>query len=71
MKKYILISVLIFASPAMAQQQSPAEQVLAAKLMQELQSALACSADVISLRVELSKAQAKVKELEDAKEKGK
>ena len=64
MLKYML-PLCLFASPCLAQQQqSPGEQALGAKLMQELQSGLNCNAQLISVQAELAKANARIKELE-------
>jgi hypothetical protein len=45
-------------------QQTPSEQALGAKLMQEIQGGLICNASLISVQAELAKAQARIKELE-------
>lgn len=62
MKRLIFIATII-ATPVLAQQ-SPAEQVLSTKLLQELQASLSCSTDAIILKADLAKAQARIKELE-------
>jgi hypothetical protein len=69
MKKVLFASVLLLPNVVLAQQlPSPNEQALGNKLMQEIQGSLTCSASVISLQAELTKAQARVKELEASKE---
>lgn len=50
--------------PASAQQQSPNEQALSAKLIQEIQGSLNCSANLISVQADLAKVNARIKELE-------
>lgn len=62
--KRIAILALFFAFPAWAQQQTPSEQALGTKLMQEIQGGLNCSASLIALQAELAKAQARIKEFE-------
>lgn len=75
MKVFITGLFLLIATSALAQQPdpgqgkleiktTPGEQALGAKLMQEIQSGLNCSASLISVRAELEKAQARIKELE-------
>lgn len=60
----VLLSVTAPRSCAHAQQQSPVEQAIGAKLMQEIQSGLNCSVSLITAQAELAKAQARIKELE-------
>lgn len=55
---------LLVATSALAQQQTPGEQALGAKLMQELQSGLNCGTSLISVQRELETAKARIKELE-------
>ena len=64
--KRLAIFVLIFASPALAQQQQPtaAEQALGQKLFKEMQEGVNCSVNLISVQAELAKANARIKELE-------
>lgn len=64
MKKVLVMALLLVSAPAFAQQQTPGEQALGAKLMQELQSGLNCSGTLISVQRELEAAKAKIKELE-------
>lgn len=75
MRSFIIGLSLLVATSALAQQSdpgqgkleiktTPGEQALGAKLMQEIQSGLNCSASLISVRAELEKAQARIKELE-------
>lgn len=70
--KYILIAAIFLPVSALAQQQAstPSEQAMGTKLLQEIQIGLNCSADLILLRSELAKEQARIKELE-AKDKPK
>ncbi len=62
----ILVIVALSATSATAQQQtpSPAEQALGQKVMQEVQAAVSCSANLISVQADLAKANARIKELE-------
>lgn len=65
MRAFIIALALLASSAAFAQQQqTPGEQALGAKLMQELQGGLNCSANLIGAQAELAKAQARIKELE-------
>lgn len=64
MKIFIVGLSLVAATPVLAQQQTPSEQALGTKLMQEIQGGLNCSASLIALQAELTKAQARIKELE-------
>lgn len=64
MRAFIIALALLASSAAFAQQQTPGEQALGTKLMQELQSGLNCSANLIGAQAELAKAQARIKELE-------
>lgn len=69
MKKILILAAGLLATPALAQQQQTSgEQALAAKLMQELQGGLNCSASLISVQADLAKAQARLKELEPKSE---
>jgi hypothetical protein len=52
------------ASAQQHQQQTPSEQALGTKLLQEIQGGLMCNASLISAQAELAKAQARLKELE-------
>jgi hypothetical protein len=63
-KALIIGLSLLATTAALAQQQTPNEQALGTKLMQEIQGGLNCSASLITLQAELAKAQARVKELE-------
>lgn len=67
MRLFVLLAVLLLASPGLAQQQTPSEQALGTKLLQEIQGGLSCSADLIAVRAELVKANARIKELEEKK----
>lgn len=64
MKVFIIALSLFIATSALAQQQTPSEQALGTKLMQEIQGGLNCSASLISAQAELAKAQARIKELQ-------
>jgi hypothetical protein len=65
----IIIALLFVAVAAHAQQQpSPNEQAMGAKLMQEIQQGLSCSASLIGVQAELAKANAGIKELEKPKD---
>jgi hypothetical protein len=61
--------LLTTAASAQQHQQTPSEQALAAKLLQEIQGGLTCNASLLSVQAELAKAQARVKELEPKQEK--
>lgn len=71
MRVVILALSLLIATSALAQQQTPSEQALGTKLMQEIQGGLNCSASLITAQAELTKAQARIKELEAKAEKPK
>lgn len=72
MKKSILVVTLLASTCVSAQQVPPAsEQALGAKLMQEIQGGLNCSASLITVQAELAKTQARIKELETKPEKPK
>lgn len=60
----VIVLVAMIATPAFGQQPSPNEQALGAKLMEEFQRGLTCSAGLIEARAELAKAQARIRELE-------
>lgn len=64
MRAFIIGLSLFAVTPALAQQQTPSEQALGTKLMQEIQGGLNCSAGLIALQAELAKAQARIKEIE-------
>lgn len=68
----IIGGMVVGITPATAQpqqqQQSPGEQALGAKLMQEIQGGLNCSANLITVQAELAKANARIKELEPKQE---
>lgn len=57
-------SLIAGNADAQQHQQTPSEQALGAKLMQEIQGGLICNASLISVQAELAKAQARIKELE-------
>lgn len=59
----------LFSTPAFSQQQTPNEQALGVKLMQEIQGGLSCNANLITVQAELVKANARIKELEPKPEK--
>lgn len=62
---FIIVLSLFAATTALAQQQqSPNEQALGTKLMQEIQGGLNCSASLIGMQADLTKANARIKELE-------
>lgn len=62
--KLILIAAIFAASPALAQQATPLEQALGAKLTVEVGAGLQCGVDLINTRAALDKALARIKELE-------
>jgi hypothetical protein len=64
--KRIILAALLISTPALAQQKPPsaAEQALGAKLMQEIQSGLSCSAGLITAQADLVKANERIKALE-------
>lgn len=64
MRLLIITVAVLTATPTFAQQASPNEQALGAKLMIEIQSGLSCSANLIGAQAELAKAQARIKDLE-------
>ncbi len=76
MRVFIIGLSLLVATSALAQtsdpgqgrviqqQASPNEQAMGVKLMQEIQGGLNCSANLIGVQAELTKAQARIKELE-------
>jgi hypothetical protein len=62
-----LLGNLLLTTAASAQQQhqqTPSEQALGTKLLQEIQGSLTCNASLISVQSDLAKAQARLKELE-------
>jgi type IV secretory pathway VirB2 component (pilin) len=63
MARIAIIILLLSASAAFAQQ-TPSEQALGAKLLQEIQGSLTCSTSVIMLQAEIDRARARIKELE-------
>jgi hypothetical protein len=67
--KHLLASLAVLsAAPAFAQQpapSSPNEQALGQKLLAEINSSIACSANLITINQTLTAAQARIKELED------
>lgn len=64
--KRTLLALIFLATPAFAQQPpSVNERAISAKLMAEINAGLSCSASLISTQDELTKAQARIKELED------
>lgn len=65
MKRLIVLVCCLTAGPTFAQQQSsPNEQALGRKLFQEMQLGVSCSAELIAVKAELDKANARIKELE-------
>lgn len=70
MKVFLSLLAVLSAGPAFAEQ-TPGEQALGAKLMQELQTGLNCSAELIGVKADLAKANARIKELEPKKEEAK
>lgn len=65
----LIALLLVLCARTFAQQgPTPGEQALGAKLMQEIQSGINCSAELIGAKIELAKAQARIKELEPKKE---
>lgn len=60
---FVLGSAMVASSQPAAP--PPSEQAIGAKLMREIQDGLQCNVNLISVQVELAKAQARVKELED------
>lgn len=64
MRMAALIVFLGVATPALAQQASPTEQALGAKLMKEINEGLTCNANVIALQAEIVKLQTRIRELD-------
>lgn len=62
--KFIVVFLSLISTAAFAQQATPSEQALSARLLQELQASVNCSTEAIALKTELAKAQARIKELE-------
>ena len=57
--------LMLFGTSTYAQpQQSPTEQALSSKLLQEINTGLACAASAISLQQQLTAAQVRIAELE-------
>lgn len=72
MRVFIIVLSLLTATSALAQAVgTPSEQAMGTKLMQEIQGGLNCSASLITAQAELTKAQARIKELEAKAEKPK
>lgn len=69
MLRLIIVIVALSVVPAIAQQGTPNEQALSAKLLQELQNVIQCNAATISTKLAMDQLQARVKELEDKYEK--
>ena len=68
MKWLLLLFLLaLLIANVHAQAPSPIEQALNAKLGSEIGLGLKCTADLIAAQLELAKAQARIKELEEAK----
>jgi hypothetical protein len=64
MKKSIVVLTLLPAAAFAQQQGTPTEQAMSAKLLQEIQSGLTCSVNLITVQADLAKANARIKELE-------
>lgn len=64
MKKYILL-VLLLATPAAAQNATPSEQAMGARIIQEVQASLTCNTSLINAQAEIAKAQAEIKALKE------
>lgn len=65
MRTLLLLAALLSTTPALGQQEpTPAEHAMAAKILQEVQAGLSCSALLFSMKVELDNARAKIKDLE-------
>jgi hypothetical protein len=64
--KYSPLVFLLSITPALAQQpqQSPAEQALGSKLMQEINAGLQCTQQLIGANKQIEQLQARIKELE-------
>jgi hypothetical protein len=60
----IFAAMSVSCAHAQQQQQTPSEQALGVKLMQEIQGGLNCSAGLIAVQKQLDAANAKIKELE-------
>lgn len=60
--RFLIAAIAMLATPALAQP-TPETQALQAKLMQELNAALQCSAMAITLQQQLATAQSEVKRL--------
>lgn len=75
MRLHIFLAIVLMAyagasfAQTAAQHQTPNEQALGVKLMQEIQGGLSCNANLITVQAELVKANARVKELEPKPEK--
>ncbi len=65
--KKIIVFISLFISTSTFAQQQPNEQALGTKLIKEINEGLKCNSDLITIKDELAKAQAKIKELEDKK----
>jgi hypothetical protein len=59
----ILLLILGLVGFALAQQQSPIEQALSQKIMQEINNGLACNTDLIKVKEELLKAKEELAQL--------
>ncbi len=68
MKKLLVLFLTLTPIHSFAQQ-SPTEQALGNKLLQEIQTGITCSANLISTKAELIKAQERIKELENKEKK--
>lgn len=66
--RFALVISLLAVTPAFAQQQSPSELALGAKLFQEINAGISCSATVIDLQRQLAEARKQIEELKKPKE---
>lgn len=62
----VLLTFSALAQVVPTQQQTPLEQALSTKLLQEIQGGLSCNTNLIAVQAEFAKATARIKELESA-----
>lgn len=72
MRIFLALVISVTTTFAFAQQQqTPTEQAMGTKILQEMQAGLTCSVSLISVKDELDKANARIKELEPKKDEAK